>query len=182
MFIAFAIVFALTVIATLYLCIVKRTDKKEDELLRIKEITETTLLGVFLWIENGFLLYTAIINPERLLTNRNAVINTSIFLLLGMFMGSYMILYGIVKCVVVKSEGITEIDVFGRAHSVKWEEISEAKRISGKRIMFISRNGSKVSVGGRRGDVKAFILMCDKYITSRKARDVVGELKKALKI
>lgn len=182
MFIAFAIVFSLIVIATLYLCIAKRTVKKEGELFRIKEITETTILGALLWLEGAFMLYTAIATPEKLLTNRNAVINTSIFVLLGMFMGSYMILYGMVKCVVINSEGITEIDVLGRAHSVKWDEISDAKRTSGKRIMFISRNGSKASVGGRRGDVKAFIQMCDKYITSRKARDVVEDLKKALKI
>lgn len=182
MFITFAIVFALTVIATLYLCIAKRTDKKVDELLRIKEITETTILGVFLWLESAFMLYTAIVTPEKLLTNRNALINTSIFILLGIFMGSYMILYGIVKCVVVDSECITEIDVFGRAQSVKWNEIAEAKRTSGKRILLISRTGSRVSVGGRRGDVKAFIQMCDEYITSRKAKDVIGELKKALKI
>lgn len=182
MFIAFAILFALTALATLYLCIVKRTDKKEDELLRIKEITETTLLGGFLWLESIFLLYTAIVSPEKLLTNRNAVINTSIFLLLGIFLGSFMILYGTVKCVVVNSKCITEIDVFGKEHSVKWEEIAEAKRTSGKRILLISRNGSKISVGGRREDVKAFIKMCDGYITSRKAKDTVEELKKALKI
>jgi hypothetical protein len=153
MFIAFAVVFALTAIATLYLCIVKRTGKKEDELLRIKEITETTLLGGFLWLESMFLLYIAIVTPEKLLISRNAVINTSIFLLLGIFLGSFMILYGIVKCVVVNSECITEIDVFGREQSVKWEEIAEVKRTSGKRMLLISRNGSKVSVGGRRGDV-----------------------------
>lgn len=182
MFITFAIVFVLAVIATLYLCIVKRTDKKEDEILRIKEIAGTAFLGALLWLESGFLLYTAIATPERLLTNRNAVINTSIFLLLGIFLGSFMILYGTVKCIVVNSERITEIDVFGRSHSVKWEEISEAKRTSGKRILFISSDGSKVSVGGRREDVKAFLKVCDGYITSRKAKEVVVELKMALKI
>lgn len=182
MFIALAIIFALVALATIYLCITRKVKKKEDELLRIKEITETTILGGFLWLESIFLLYVAIVNPEKLLTNRNAVINTSIFLVLGVFLGSYMILYGIVKCVVVDSGCITEVDVFGRECSVKWEDITEAKRTSGKRIQLISRNGSKVSVGGRRGDVKAFIKMCDGYLTSLKIKEVVEELKKALKI
>ncbi len=182
MFIAFAIIFVIAVLVTLYLCFSKKTEKKEDELLRIREITETVLLGVFLWAESIYLLYYAIVKPEILLTNSNSVINTSIFLVTGIFLGAYMILYGTVKCVVISSENITEVDAFGRRSCLRWSDIAEAKRTNGKRILLTSKDGARVSVGGKRKDVKIFIKLCDEYLTSRKAREVVVDLKNALKI
>lgn len=169
------------VLITGFLLLTRRHKARPGELLTFRETPLTGLLGLALWTEAGILLYYAIARPERLLTSRNAEINTVIFLAASLLLGAVMVLYSTVKCTVVRDEGLTVYNLLGRAETLAWDEIDEVQRTAGKRII-LKAGRKKVTVGGDREKFKTFVRIASEKIDRSVGSSVFSSLKAALRL
>lgn len=181
MLIFFTALYAVVLLATVGIIVLRRPKNSPDAKFTIREIPMTAVLGLFLWLEAGVILYYWYTVPERLVRSRNSQINVCIFLSLSALLGSGLLLYYFVKRVIVSENGVTYVDLFGRSEFMQWEKITSVKQSSGKR-MVLEGGGMKFTVGGNRKGVIRFVKYATGKIPPIAGDDVLRNMKKALKI
>lgn len=181
MLIFFTVLYAVVLLATAGIILLRRPKKAEGAKFTIQEIPMTAGLGLFLWLEAGVILYYWYTVPERLVLSRNSQINVCIFLLLSALLGSGLLLYYFVKRIIVSESGVTYVDLFGRTEFLQWEKITSVKQSSGKR-MVLEGGETKFTVGGNRKGVIQFVKYAAGKIPPIAGDDVLRNMKKALKI
>lgn len=184
MLILIGILFILVVAATLILIATRRPKKEQPgELFRIREISITSLLGLMLWLEAGFILYYGIMMPERLITSSQAEINVYIFLILSILAGAFMLLYYFVKCAIVTKDGVIGISPLGEKTVLKWKEVASLKLNTGKRLTLINKEATKkITVGGEQASYKNFLRIACKEIPPEAGDDILRGLKLSMKL
>lgn len=143
-FVAFAIVSA-----TFEVVGKRRYRKITKDVLVLRETLFTAVLGAALWGEAMVLLYWSFADGSRLFTSRNAVVNTVIFLLVSLLLGSFLMLYSLVKCYVLTLTGISAFDIFGRKIQILYQDITKITALTGKRWS-VETSSVKIILGGER--------------------------------
>ncbi|MEH7248154.1 hypothetical protein V7114_15370 [Neobacillus niacini] len=184
MLIGIAVLYVAIIIATIVVIFTRRVKGKQPgEILRVKEINITSLLGIFLLLEAGAILYYGLTTPERLITSSRAETNVYIFLLLSIGSGAFMQLYYFVKCCIITKDGVTGVSIWGRQTTLSWNEIASSHLTNGKRLTLTNKDGSKkFTVGGEKGTYKEFVKLASKNIRPEAGDDVLRNLKVSLKI
>ncbi len=175
------VLYAFLVVATFFIAFTRRSAPEAGEELRIREHWMTILLGAALWAEAGVLLFYAVTQPEAVFHSQNTVINTCIFLALSAVLGSGMILYGTVKCILVTKEHIVSVNLLGQRTTIAWNQISAVQQTAGKRMTLQDKNGEKISVGGNRAIFRSFVALASQRVPAVVAGDTIANLKTALK-
>jgi len=142
--------FAFAIVSTTFVVVGKRRYRKiEKDVYVLRETLFTAVLGAGLWGEAVVLLYWSFVDGSRLLTSRNAVVNTVIFLIVSLLLGSFLMLYSLVKCYVFTQTGIYAFDILGRKRQILFQDITKITALTGKRLSIETRS-VKIILGGER--------------------------------
>lgn len=175
------ILMAAVAAATLYFLFAKRVPE-QGELLRINEPPMTALLGFALWVEAGFVLYFLLTQPEHVAVSQQGRINAYIFLLASAALGGTMILYSFTKAILVFSDRVVYVSLFGRQETLRWEEIDEVKVTQSKRLTLLHKGGTQFTVGGKMESYREFVKLASKKIPPEAGEDILKELRIRLKL
>jgi hypothetical protein len=142
--------FAFAIVSATFVVVGKRRYRKmAKDVYVLRETLFTVVLGAALWSEAVVLLYWSFADGSRLFTSRNAVVNTVIFLLVSLLLGSFLMLYSLVKCYVFTQTGINAFDILGRKRQILFQDITKITALTGKRLSIETRS-VKIILGGER--------------------------------
>jgi magnesium-transporting ATPase (P-type) len=142
--------FAFAIVSATFVVVGKRRYRKmAKDVYVLRETLFTVILGAALWSEAAVLLYWSFADGSRLFTSRNAVVNTVIFLLVSLLLGSFLMLYSLVKCYVFTQTGINAFDILGRKRQILFQDITKITALTGKRLSIETRS-VKIILGGER--------------------------------
>ena len=162
MWIALAGLFALSVVGTVAFILFRRREIDEKELFRVRETKFTALFAAFLWAESAAVLYIVFAYPERLLLNRNAVVNTSVFLVAGVALGCAAALYYFVKQSIVRDDKVIHINLFGAERSLDWAQIEKASVT--RTLVTLEGGGIVIKIRGEKNSFQQFLRVMEKKL------------------
>ena len=79
-------------------------------------------------------------------------------------------------------DGVTYVSFLGQCKELDWEDVTEVKQSSGKRLVLAARDGTKITVGGSKNTYAEFIRLAARYIPPEAGDDVLRSIRASLKI
>jgi hypothetical protein len=147
--------------------------------VRLKEPAVTLWMGGFLWLETAALIGVGFALPGVFDASPETELNSSLFLLLSIGLGSFLMLYGSIKRIDLSETGLHYVDPLGRGRSLSWEDVEKVEAVIGKRFVLHGRRG-RIPVGGNRTVLRDCVVFAERHLDPVLTRDVFPPLKRSL--